>query len=310
MQREKQRKANMGYQGTKLDHARSLRGIYFIDPKDEEFKDIMKNARRKLEIPMPAAMPCKTPLKNSGETYRGIGKSKTKYACIVEAEESTRIRLEGVPCRYHEDHIAGKGINSLNHYNLVHKFVPVPQGMKIPHARAVVENNGKNFKDTSMEAHESQRSEGRKVHFASLMDLCRLKKSELEPKFQKYKSKVVLRGDVVNNDSGSYAVFTEQGSSASQMKATKIMDIVSRLPGCAGQAPDAVSAYTQVKMEDAPTLLKIPKSECPNIWIHLPKHKWPEQCTLWKIWLFLLNEISTDILWQDYYGKGTSRKFF
>ena len=38
----------------------------------------MKNARRKLEIPMPAAMPCKTPMKSSGETYRGIGKSKTK----------------------------------------------------------------------------------------------------------------------------------------------------------------------------------------------------------------------------------------
>ena len=28
-------------------------------------------------------------------------------------------------------------------------------------------------------------------------------------------------------------------------------------------------------MEDAPTLLKIPKSECPDIW-RLPKHKWPK----------------------------------
>ena len=59
--------------------------------------------------------------------------------------------------------------------------------------------------------------------------------------------------------SGSYAVFTEQGSSASQMTAAKVMDIISRLPGCAGQAADAVSAYTQVKMEDAPKILKIPK---------------------------------------------------
>ena len=39
------------------------------------------------------------------------------------------------------------------------------------------------------------------------------------------------------------------------------MDITSRLPGCAGQAAHAVSAYTQVIMEDAPKLLKIPKSE-------------------------------------------------
>ena len=34
------------------------------------------------------------------------------------------------------------------------------------------------------------------------------------------------------------------------------MDIISRLPGCAGQAADAVSAYTQVKTEDATSLLK------------------------------------------------------
>ena len=66
---------------------------------------------------------------------------------------------------------------------------------------------------------------------------------------------VVLRGDTVKDDSGSYAVFTEQGSSASQMTAAKIMDIISRLPGCDGQAADAVSAYTQVKMEDAHKLL-------------------------------------------------------
>ena len=35
------------------------------------------------------------------------------------------------------------------------------------------------------------------------------------------------------------------------MTAARVMDIISRLPGCAGQAADAVSAHTQVKMEDA-----------------------------------------------------------
>ena len=58
------------------------------------------------------------------------------------------------------------------------------------------------------------------------------------------------------------------------MTAAKVMDIISRLPGCAGQAPDVVSAYTQVKMADAPSSLKIPKSKCPDFWIRLPKHKW------------------------------------
>ena len=32
----------------KLDNARKLRGIYFIDPDDEEFKFTEKNARRML----------------------------------------------------------------------------------------------------------------------------------------------------------------------------------------------------------------------------------------------------------------------
>ena len=58
--------------------------------------------------------------------------------------------------------------------------------------------------------------------------------------------------------------------------AAKVMDIISRLPGCAGQAADAASACTQVEIEDAPKLLKIPTSECPDIWIRLPRHKWPK----------------------------------
>ena len=115
------------------------------------------------------------------------------------------------------------------------------------------------------------------MHFGKLMDICHLKNAELEPKYQKYEGpvKVVLRADIVKHDSGSYAVFTEEGSSASQMTAAKVMDVFARLFDCAGQAADAVSAYAQVKMEDAPKLLKIPKSECPDIWIRLPRHKCP-----------------------------------
>ena len=112
---------------------------------------------------------------------------------------------------------------------------------------------------------DEARTKGRKVHFASLMDLCHLKNSELEHQYQKYKGRVVLRGDIVKDDSGSYAVFIEQGSSASQITAVKVMDIISRLPGCPGQTADAVSAYTQVKMEDASTLSensKVRMSRC------------------------------------------------
>ena len=60
------------------------------------------------------------------------------------------------------------------------------------------------------------------------------------------------------------------------MTAAKERDVTARLPGCAGQAADAVSAYTQVKMEDAHKLLEILQSECPDFWIRLPKHKGPK----------------------------------
>ena len=126
------------------------------------------------------------------------------------------------------------------------------------------------------------------------MEICHLKNAELETKHQKYKGRIVLRGDIVKDDSGSYAVFTEQGSSASQMTAAKVMDIISRLPGCAGQAADAVSVYTQVKMEDAPKLLKIPKWECPYGQNHGP---------VWKTQSFLFSRICTVLLWETQFEK-------
>ena len=223
-------------------------------------------------------------LKNCGSG--ASNKLKTKFACILEADESTRMRMGNSTPPHHEDHIAGKGENSLQHYKLVHKFIPLPQAMKIPAAKAAVDKEWEKLEKisawnlTKVKSKKQVIDEARTscvaVHFASLMDIYHLKNAELEAKHQKYKGRVVIRGDIVKDDSGSYEVFTEQGSSASKMTAVKIMDIISRLPGCDGQAADAVSASTQVKMEDAHKLLQIPKSECPDIWIRIPRHKWPK----------------------------------
>ena len=131
----------------KLDNARRLRGIYFIDPEDMEFKEIIKNARRKLQTPVAPAMPCKTCKKNKhGETRSKTDDFKSKFACILEACESTRMRMEESLPKYHEDHITGKGDNSLQHYNLVHKFIPMPQAMKIPAAKASDDKERENLK--------------------------------------------------------------------------------------------------------------------------------------------------------------------
>ena len=57
---------------------------------------------------------------------------------------------------------------------------------------------------------DEARTKDEKVHFASLMDICHLKNAELETKHQKFQGRVVLRGDIVKDASGSYAVFTVQ----------------------------------------------------------------------------------------------------
>ena len=96
-----------------LDNARKLRGTYFIDPENKKFKETIKNARKKLETSVAPAMPCKITKKNCGSD--ASNKIKTSPACILEADESTRLRMgESLP-NHHEDHIAGKGNN---HYSI------------------------------------------------------------------------------------------------------------------------------------------------------------------------------------------------
>ena len=100
--KEKQKWSNEKFH---LENARKLRGIYFTDPEDKEFKETIKNARKKLETPVAPAMPCKiVKIYGSGAS----NKIKTKLACILEASESTRLRMgESLP-NYHEDTLQEK----------------------------------------------------------------------------------------------------------------------------------------------------------------------------------------------------------
>ena len=60
-----------------LENARKLRGIYFIDPKDKEFKETINNARKNLETSMTPATPCKIIKKNCGSGASNKIKIKT-----------------------------------------------------------------------------------------------------------------------------------------------------------------------------------------------------------------------------------------
>ena len=61
---------------------------------------------------------------------------------------------------------------------------------------------------------------------------------------------LMLRDDIVKDESGSFAVFTEKGSSAAKMTAAKVTDVTARHLDCAGQA---VSADTQVRSKITPS---------------------------------------------------------
>ena len=147
---------------------------------------------------MTPAMPCKTCKKSKNrETRSKTNDFKSKFACILEASESTRLRMEESLPNYHEDQIATRGDNLLQHYSLVHKFIPMPHAMKIPAAKAAVVKEWEELEKISAwnltkvrnksEVIDEARIKGIKVHFASLMDICHLKNAELETKHQKIK---------------------------------------------------------------------------------------------------------------------------
>ena len=113
-------------------------------------------------------------------------KIKTKLACILEADESARMRMGNSIPTHHEDQIAGEGDNSLQLYLLVHKFIPMPRAMKIPAAKAAVDKEWEKLEKifawnltkvrSKKEVIDEARTKGAKDHFASLMDMCHLKK--------------------------------------------------------------------------------------------------------------------------------------
>ena len=126
----------------KLEDARRLRGIYLNDAEDGDFKATVENARKELEVPMEAAMVCKT--EDDQASQQVAGKKTAKNPRIQQTPPHQKWRLMS-PRDNVRNHLyqkimmitsRGKGYNSMTHYNLVHKFILMPQAMKIPDAKS------------------------------------------------------------------------------------------------------------------------------------------------------------------------------
>ena len=106
-----------------------------------------------------------------------------------------------------EDHIAEGAYNSLSQMNLARNLIPVRQAIKILDAKAAVDKELEKLEElpawhltkvkSEKEVIEKAEEKDRTVHFATLLDLFHRKNSELEPRVQKNKGRVVHRGDVV-----------------------------------------------------------------------------------------------------------------
>ena len=171
---------------------------YRIDPDDQDYKETFENARRKLERPMAAAMPCKRKAQTSTTKELRSRKLHPKrfpkrfVVVLWNLKNPQGNEWNLLYSKKHEDHIAGKGSTSMTHYYLVHKFIPMLQAMKISDAKSAVDKEWKKFERIPAWQLENVKSkkevilgaqrDKKKVHFASLMDICLLKNAELKPK--------------------------------------------------------------------------------------------------------------------------------
>ena len=269
---------------------------------------------------MAPAMPCKImKICGSGASNK-IFEKKKKLACILEADESTRMRMENSIPHHHEDHIAGKGQNSLQHYKLVHKFIPMPQALKIPAAKAAVDKEWEKLENISAwnllkvrskkEVIDEARTNGAKVLFASLMDICHLKNAELGAKHHKYKGRVVLRGDIVRpfwflRSIHGTRIFSISNVSSqdhgyhlqiARLRWTSSRRSIGLHPSKNGRCSQIIenSEIGLSRQLDSSTTTQMAK-----IMVQYGRTQ-----------AFRLSGICMVILWQDCYGKGNLRKYY
>ena len=244
-------------------------------PENEvaEYEEIMKEAREQYSIPPAPAMPVIS-------QYGAVG--KPPHAAILSGSQ-----------RPHEESQETAGVASHRYFALVHSPVNITEAMKIPAAVEALDAEWNKLQDkvkawdlsSVMEREDvikSCKKRGRTPHFGTLMTLCHEKHSELNTSLssrsdevtlakyeKKYKGRVVLRGDTVRDDTGHFAVFSEQGTSASLLAAAKFIDAIARFPGNDGSDSDAIGAYTQVPLKE------LEDTEGIETWISLPKNRRP-----------------------------------
>ena len=112
------------------------------------------------------------------------------------------------------------------------------------------------------------KSTGHKIHLGQLMTICSIKFAELSADQQKYKGRIVFRGDCVKDAEGQAAVFQELSAQPTSIHAANMNLAFGCLPGNKTTQADAIAAYVQAKLD----------SKYPT-WVLVPYELWPPE---WK----------------------------
>ena len=204
---KKQQKEEIGYwakEKPKLEEAQGQHGHTSVPTTDTEYERIIEDVRQRFREPPAQAMPLLT-----------HNFEDEKMAMILREfseEEDDQARAEQILMALadrttdnHQEHFSPAGFASLEQYAMVHMPIPIQKANKIPAAKAAVDaecqaHMDKKTWDVSKvrpkaEVIAEAKAKNESVHFGYLMDLCHLKHAELDPSLQKYKGRVVFRGE-------------------------------------------------------------------------------------------------------------------
>ena len=114
---------------------------------------------------------------------------------------------------------------------------------------------------TAVPLHELRsqaRSQGRKLRVAELMTLCGVKHAELAPELQKFKGRIVYRGDRVLDEFNNLVFFEETSTTPTGLIALNTSLFWDCLPGDSVSCSDAIQAYLQSELKEE-TYVILPK---------------------------------------------------
>ena len=162
--------------------------------------------------------------------------------------------------------------------------------------------NGTWDDSTAMPLHDlrsNARAQGRKLRVAELMTLCGVKHAELAPEFQKFKGRIVYRGDRVLDEFSNFVFFEETSTTPTGLIALNTSLCWGCLPGHSVSCSHAVQAYLQSELKEE-TYVILPK----ELWLQGWEKRFGAQTrVVVRLRKSLYGHPQAGRLWQEYLSR-------